>query len=48
MPTTTVTVSGQSAQTLLKLLEALEDHDDVQSVSSNMDIAAEELEQLSA
>ena len=48
LPATTVTVSGQNAQTLLKLLEALEDHDDVQSVSSNMDIAAEELEQLSA
>ena len=27
---------------------ALEDHDDVQSVSSNMDIAPEELERLSA
>ena len=48
LPSSTVTVSGQPAQTLLKLLEALEDHDDVQSVSSNMDIAAEELEQLSA
>jgi YebC/PmpR family DNA-binding regulatory protein len=48
MPSSTVNVSGQNAQTLLKLLELLEDHDDVQSVSSNMDIAAEELEQLSA
>jgi YebC/PmpR family DNA-binding regulatory protein len=48
LPATTVAVSGQGAQTLLKLLEALEDNDDVQSVSSNMDIAAEELEQLSA
>ena len=48
LPSSTVNVSGQSAQTLLKLLEALEDHDDVQNVSSNMDIAAEELEQLSA
>ena len=48
LPSSTVNVSGHSAQTLLKLLEALEDHDDVQSVSSNMDIAAEELEQLSA
>jgi YebC/PmpR family DNA-binding regulatory protein len=48
LPASTVTVSGHNAQTLLKLLEALEDHDDVQSVSSNMDIAAEELEQLSA
>ena len=48
LPASTVNVSGHSAQTLLKLLEALEDHDDVQSVASNMDIAAEELEQLSA
>jgi len=48
IPSSTVNVSGHSAQTLLKLLELLEDHDDVQSVSSNMDIAAEELEQLSA
>jgi len=48
LPSSTVNVRGHSAQTLLKLLEALEDHDDVQSVASNMDIAAEELEQLSA
>jgi YebC/PmpR family DNA-binding regulatory protein len=48
IPSSTVNVSGQNAQTLLKLLELLEDNDDVQSVSSNMDIAAEELEQLSA
>jgi len=48
IPSSTVNVTGHSAQTLLKLLELLEDHDDVQSVSSNMDIAAEELEQLSA
>jgi transcriptional/translational regulatory protein YebC/TACO1 len=33
---------------MVRLLESLEDHDDVQNVSSNMDIAAEELEQLSA
>jgi YebC/PmpR family DNA-binding regulatory protein len=48
LPSSTVSVSGHNAQTLLKLLEAIEDHDDVQTVSSNMDIAAEELEQLSA
>jgi transcriptional/translational regulatory protein YebC/TACO1 len=33
---------------MVRLLEAVEDHDDVQNVSSNMDIAAEELERLSA
>jgi len=41
-------ISGKPAEQTVRLLEALEDHDDVQSVSSNMDIAPEELERLSA
>ena len=45
---TSVPISGKPAEQMVRLLEALEDNDDVQSVSSNMDIAAEELEQLSA
>jgi transcriptional/translational regulatory protein YebC/TACO1 len=32
----------------LKLLEALEDHDDVQKVSANVDIPQDEVERLSA
>jgi transcriptional/translational regulatory protein YebC/TACO1 len=48
VPQSTVTLTGKPAETMVKLLELLEDHDDVQSVSSNMDIAAEELERLSA
>jgi|SRR5688572_11427098 YebC/PmpR family DNA-binding regulatory protein len=48
VPQSTVTVTGKSAESIVKLLELLEDHDDVQNVSSNMDIAAEELERLSA
>jgi YebC/PmpR family DNA-binding regulatory protein len=48
MPSTTTSISGKQAEQMVRLLEALEDHDDVQRVSSNMDIAAEELEQLSA
>ncbi|HZP43554.1 MAG TPA: YebC/PmpR family DNA-binding transcriptional regulator [Candidatus Binatia bacterium] len=48
MPSSTVSISGKHAEQMVKLLEALEDHDDVQNVSSNMDIAAEELERLSA
>ena len=48
MPQSTVSISGKNAEHMVRLLEALEDHDDVQSVSSNMDIAAEELERLSA
>jgi YebC/PmpR family DNA-binding regulatory protein len=48
VPSSTVAITGKAAEQMVRLLEALEDHDDVQSVSSNMDIAAEELERLSA
>ena len=48
LPQSTVAITGKPAEQMVKLLEALEDHEDVQSVSSNMDIAAEELERLSA
>src|SRR6184192_3930566 len=41
MPQSTVPISGKTAEQMVRLLETLEDHDDVQSVSSNMDIAAE-------
>lgn len=36
IPSNTVDVDPDSAKTVLKLLEALEDHDDVQSVSTNL------------
>jgi YebC/PmpR family DNA-binding regulatory protein len=39
-------ISGDAAATLMKLLEALEDDDDVQNVYSNEDIDAAELEKL--
>ena len=48
VPREHVAISGKHAEQMVRLLEALEDHDDVQNVSSNMDIAAEELERLSA
>jgi len=48
MPQSTVAISGKTAEQMVRLLEAVEDHDDVQNVSSNMDIAADELERLSA
>jgi YebC/PmpR family DNA-binding regulatory protein len=48
MPQSTVAISGKQAEQMIRLLEAVEDHDDVQNVSSNMDIAPEELERLSA
>jgi YebC/PmpR family DNA-binding regulatory protein len=44
MPTTTVPVPDEAeARRVLRLLEALDDHDDVQSVWSNFDIADEVL-----
>jgi len=39
-------VTGEAAASLMKLLEALEDEDDVQNVYSNEDIDAAELEKL--
>ena len=38
IPETTVKVEGQEAHQLLKLVEALEDHDDVQRVQSNFEV----------
>jgi YebC/PmpR family DNA-binding regulatory protein len=48
VPETTVSVTGKDAEHAMKLLEELDDHDDVQSVASNLDISQEELERLSA
>ncbi len=48
VPENTVPVSGRVAGQVLKLLEALEDHDDVQSVAANFDISEHEMAQLSA
>jgi len=41
-----VTVTGDDAATLMKLLDALEDDDDVQTVSGNYNVPDEELEKL--
>jgi YebC/PmpR family DNA-binding regulatory protein len=48
VPQNTVPVRGAEAQQCLRLLEALEDHDDVQSVAANADIDEETLAKLSA
>jgi len=48
IPENTVAISGHTAEQVLKLLEALEDHDDIQSVSANFDISDQELAQISA
>lgn len=47
-PSTTVSVEEDKASTLLKLMEALEENDDVDAVHANFDLDAEVLERLSA
>ncbi len=48
VPQSTVRLMGKEAQQMLRLMESLEDSDDVQHVYANFDIADEEMEQLSA
>jgi YebC/PmpR family DNA-binding regulatory protein len=48
VPQNFVKLSGDAAQKMLKLMEALEDQDDVQNVYANFDISREEMEKLSA
>jgi YebC/PmpR family DNA-binding regulatory protein len=43
-PTNSVQVTGATAQQVLRLMEALEEHDDVSNVAANFDIPAEEME----
>ncbi len=47
-PLSTVRVEAEPAQTLLKLLDALEDNDDVQRIAANYEIPDEVLAQLTA
>ena len=44
LPTLYVSLEGKAAQSMLKLLDVLEDHDDVQHVWSNADIPEKEIE----
>jgi len=43
-PTNSIRVTGAPAQQVLRLMEALEEHEDVASVAANFDIPAEEME----
>jgi YebC/PmpR family DNA-binding regulatory protein len=45
IPQNTVHLEGKDAQQMLKLYEALEDHDDVQKVAANFDMDEKEFEQ---
>jgi YebC/PmpR family DNA-binding regulatory protein len=48
VPQTSVKLEGKNAETMLKLMEALEELDDVQNVYANFDISEEEMEKLSS
>ena len=45
---TNVTLEGVKAQQMLKLIEALEDSDDVQNVWANFEISDKEMEEAAA
>lgn len=44
VPSNYVTLAGSDAQKMIKLMEALDDHDDVQNVATNADIGGGEFE----
>ncbi len=46
VPQTMVQVEGKQAEQMLKLMEKLEDYDDVQNVYANFDISDEEISQI--
>ena len=48
IPQNTVKVEGKQAAAVLRMMEAMEEHDDVQNVYANFDIDDSELERLSA
>jgi transcriptional/translational regulatory protein YebC/TACO1 len=46
-PQSTVAIDGKHAEQMLRLMEQLEEHDDVQKVYANFDIPDKVMEQLS-
>ena len=46
VPNSTIKVTGGDAKMLLELMEALEEHEDVQNVYANFDIPDEEMAKL--
>jgi YebC/PmpR family DNA-binding regulatory protein len=48
IPSSVVRVTGETAKRVLELVEALEEHEDVQNVYANFDIPDEVMEQLTA
>ncbi|GHT15947.1 putative transcriptional regulatory protein [Endomicrobiia bacterium] len=48
VPQTQITLKSDNAKNMLKLMDALEDHDDVKNVYANFDISSEDMEKLNA
>jgi YebC/PmpR family DNA-binding regulatory protein len=48
IPQTTVKLTGKQAEQMLKMMDLLDDHDDLQKVHANFDISEEEMMELSA
>jgi YebC/PmpR family DNA-binding regulatory protein len=48
IPQSTVDLDAEAGQKILKLMEALDDHDDVQNVSANFNIPQEVMDQIGA
>ncbi len=48
LPKSTVHLTGREAEQMLRLMEALEDNDDVQNIYANFDISEEQMAQVSA
>ena len=48
IPNNTVELDAEQARKVLKLMEALDDHDDVQNVSANFDLSEDVLAELQA
>jgi transcriptional/translational regulatory protein YebC/TACO1 len=46
IPQTMVKLEGKQAESMLKLMDRLEDNDDVQNVYANFDISDEEMEKM--
>ncbi len=48
VPQSTVSLSGKEAEQVYKLLDVLQEHDDIQSVAANCEFSEEDFERLSA
>lgn len=48
LPQTTVHLEGKQAEQMIRLMDALEDNDDIQNIYANFDISDEEMEKHSA